>query len=277
MNPRRDKNQKQKQSMKELNLTLHCGGYRTELEAVEKVFTPAPVGRWHPIAHIDLHRCIEKAVAALNLRIVAQVHALARNGNHYFGMYQVVNGHANSEMGLVLGTRNSHDKTFVAGLAAGDGVFACDNLAFWSEVVLGRVHTTNIVRDLPLICNKAVGMLADKWTDMESRVTAYKARELNDEQAHDFIIRSVDAGALTTTGIPTVLKEWRTPSHAEFSADGRTAWRLRNAYTESYKLVENPAILTRRSQVLNGMLDATCGLLCKEKPIIEVDAAVAAN
>ena len=192
---------------------------------MEKVFTPAPVGRWHPIAHIDLHHCIERAVAALNLRIVAQVHALARKGNHYFGMYQVVNGHDNNEMGLVLGTRNSHDKMFVAGLAAGDGVFCCDNLSFWSEVVLSRVHTTNIVRDLPLICNKAVGMLADKWTDMESRIIAYKAHALSDEQAHDFIIRAVDAGALTTTGIPTVLKEWRMPSYAEFSADGRNAWR----------------------------------------------------
>lgn len=257
--------------MKELNMSLSCGGYRTDLETVEKVFTPAPVGRWHPIAHIDLHHCIERAVAALNLRIVAQVHALARKGNHYFGMYQVVNGHDNNEMGLVLGTRNSHDKMFVAGLAAGDGVFCCDNLSFWSEVVLSRVHTTNIVRDLPLICNKAVGMLADKWTDMESRIIAYKAHALSDEQAHDFIIRAVDAGALTTTGIPTVLKEWRMPSYAEFSADGRNAWRLRNAFTESYKAVENPALLTRRSQILNSMLDASCGLLCKDKPVIDIE------
>jgi len=261
--------------MKELNLCLHCGGYRTDLEAVEKVATPAPVGRWHPIPHIDLHRCIEKAVAALNLRIVAQVHALARKGNHYFGLYQVVNGHANEEMGLVIGSRNSHDKTFVAGLAAGDGVFACDNLSFWSEVVLGRVHTTHIVRDLPGICNKAVGMLAEKWTSMEQRVVAYKQHALADAQAHDFIIRAVDAGAITTTAIPTVLKEWRTPSHPEFIADGRTAWTLRNAFTESYKEIENPVILTRRSQIMGGMLDAACGLIRKDKPVVDIETEVA--
>lgn len=263
--------------MKELNLTLHCGGYRAELDAVEKVPTPAPVNRWHPIAHIDLHHCIEKAVSALDLRIVSQVHALARNGNHYFGMYQLVNGHSNDEMGLVLGTRNSHDKTFVAGIAAGDGVFACDNLAFWSEIVLGRVHTTNIVRDLPILCNKAVGLLAEKWTDAEQRMTAYKGHRLADVEVHDFVIRSVDAGAITTTAIPTVLKEWRTPSHPEFAVDGHTAWRLRNAFTESYKAVENPAILTRRSQILNGMLDATCGLIRKDKPVIEVEAVATQN
>lgn len=260
--------------MKELNLCLHCGGYKTDLEAVSQIATPSAVGRWQPIPHIELHHCIERAVASLNLRIVAQVHALARNGQHYFGLYQVVNGHANEEMGLVIGTRNSHDKTFVAGLAAGDGVFACDNLSFWAEVVLGRVHTTHIMRDLPGICNKAVGLLAEKWTGMEQRVAAYKQHVMADEQVHDFIIRGVDAGALTTTGIPTVLKEWRTPSHPEFAADGKTAWRLRNAFTESYKSIENPSILTRRSQIMGGMLDVACGLIRKDKPVIEIEATV---
>lgn len=260
--------------MKELNLCLHCGGYKADLETVEKVVTPLPENRWHPIAHIDLHHCVEKAVAAMNLRIVSQVHALARGGNHYFGLYQVVNGHANEEMGLVIGTRNSHDKTFVAGLAAGDGVFACDNLAFWAEVVLGRMHTTNIVRDLPVICNRAVGLLAEKWTDMEARVLAYKDHSLTEEQVHDLVIRSVDAGALTTTAIPTVLKEWRTPSHEEF-AQGRSVWRLRNAFTESFKAIENPAILTRRSQIMGGLLDTACGLIRKDKPVIEIEAAPA--
>jgi hypothetical protein len=259
--------------MKELNLTLHCGGYRTDLATVEQVPTPKPERRWYPIPHIDVHRCIERAVASQNLRIVSQIHALARNGNHYFGMYQVVNGHENNEMGFVIGSRNSHDKQFVAGLAAGDGVFACDNLAFWADVVLGRMHTTNILRDLPLLCNRAVGILAEKWTDMEQRVTAYKSHTLKDEQVHDFVIRAVDAGAITTTAIPDVLKEWRTPSHEEFAADGASAWRLRNAFTESYKAIANPIIMTRRSQILNGLLDTTCGLVRKDKPVIEVDAS----
>lgn len=253
--------------MKELNLCLHTGGHRAELDAIELVPTPEPVGKWHPIPHIEMHRCVERAVAAINLRIISQVHGLARNGNHYFGLYQVANGHENNEMGLVLGTRNSHDKQFVAGVAAGDGVFACDNLAFWADIVLGRVHTTYIMRDLPGIVNKAVGMLADKWTSVEQRVVVYKQHTLTDERAHDFIVRATDAGALPWTSGRDVIKEWRTPSHPEFAADGKTAWRLRNAFTEAFKGIENPLVLTRRSQVLNGLLDAECGLLAKDKVI----------
>lgn len=248
--------------MKELNLTLHCGGYRTDLEAVEAVPTPAPQNRWHPIPHIELHRSVERSIGNMGLKIASQVHALGRGGNHYFGLYQVV-ANENPEMGLVLGTRNSHNKEFVAGLAAGEGVFACDNLAFWAEVVLGRMHTTHIMRDLPGVCDKAVSMLAEKWTGAEKRVAAYKEHGFTDALAHDFVVRSLDTGVITAQAVPRVLKEWRTPSHAEFTDGGRTAWRLFNAYTEEFKRVENPAALMRRSQVLHGMMSVECGILAR--------------
>lgn len=265
--------------MKSLNLSLHGGSYRCELDRVATVATPQPEKRWMPIPHIAVHQCVEKAIAAAGLRIVTQIHALAANDQRYFGMYQVVNGKENAEMGLVLGTRNSHDKSFVAGIAAGEGVFACDNLAFWAEVVLGRMHTTFINRDLPIICNRAVGMLAEKWTDLEQRVVAYKAHEMSDAQAHDFVIRGLDAGALVNAQIPNVLREWRTPSIPEFGTAGKCAWRLFNAFTENYKPaegrhgVENPAILMRRSQVLHGLMDVECGILAKDK-VIDIKAVV---
>jgi hypothetical protein len=41
----------------------------------------------------------------------------------------------------VLGLRNSHDKTFPAGIVAGASVFVCDNLSFLGEVNFSRQHT----------------------------------------------------------------------------------------------------------------------------------------
>ena len=49
----------------------------------------------------------------------------------------------------VLGLRNSHDKTFPAGIVAGASVFVCDNLSFSGEIKFARKHTRFIVRDLP--------------------------------------------------------------------------------------------------------------------------------
>jgi len=63
----------------------------------------------------------------------------------------------------VLGLRNSHDKTFPAGITAGASVSVCDNLSFSGEVKLARKHTTHITRDLPRLVQSAVGKLMDRW------------------------------------------------------------------------------------------------------------------
>ncbi len=41
--------------------------------------------------------------------------------------------------------RNSHDKTFPAGIVAGTQVPVCDNLSFAGEISLARKHTSNIL------------------------------------------------------------------------------------------------------------------------------------
>jgi hypothetical protein len=245
--------------MKALNLMLHCGGRLATLDAVSDTPTPAAEGIWRPIPHIEVHNSVTRSAERLGLTVVAQTHALGRGGAHYFGLYQLAG--ENPEMGLVLGTRNSHNKEFLAGIAAGEGVFACDNLAFWAEVVLGRKHTTNIMRDLPGLCDKAVGMLAEKWTSAVQRVDTYKRHTLTDEQVHDFAVRAIDAEVIPARALPTVVREWRTPAHAEFTSNGRSAWRLYNAFTEAFKDIGNPATLARRSQVLNAMMNTTCGIM----------------
>jgi hypothetical protein len=83
--------------------------------------------------------------------------------------------------------------------------------------------------------------------------------QVSDPVAHDLVIRAVDANVLPVTQVPAVLSEWRSPSHKEFSADGKTLWRFHNAMTEVWK-GRNLAALPRRSQALHGLLDSVCGL-----------------
>jgi hypothetical protein len=120
-------------------------------------------------------------------------------------------------------------------------------------------HTRHIERDLPRVVHTAVGRLADLRGEQDQRITAYKATELEDRAVHDLVVRAIDAAVLPVTQLPNVLAEWRQPRHAEFSEDGKTAWRLLNAFSESWK-GRNLAALPRRSQALHGLLDAACGL-----------------
>ena len=93
---------------------------------------------------------------------------------------------------------------------------------------------------------------------MDQRIECYKEVEVGDARAHDIVIRSLDAGVVTNSQVPEVLREWRAPSHEAF--EPRTAWSLFNAFTEVHKQV-NPHTSLRRGEALYGLFDAETGAL----------------
>jgi hypothetical protein len=191
------------------------------------------------------------------LHIIQEAHGLWRGGLRYFGLMEVRDGTNADDFGLVVGLRNSHDKSFPAALALGSRVFVCDNLAFSGEVKLSRKHTKHIWRDLPGLVERAVGRLADLRDLQTRRIDAYKASPLTDERiVHDLVVRAVYAQALPATQVVDVVNEWRRP-RPEFQP--RTAWSLFNAFTEVLK--GSLTLLPTRTQALHGLLDSHVGLL----------------
>ncbi len=243
--------------MKLMNLCLHTGARSVSREAVIDVPTPTPTATWVPVPHDRLLTSVEQALGGAGLHVVSQAHGITREGARYFGLLQVANGQNDADFGLIVGLRNSHDQSFPAGLVIGANVFVCDNLSFSGEVRLARRHTVHIGRDLPQLVNRAVGRLQDLRTRQSERFGAYRQREFSDSQAHDLVIRALDNRVVPVTKVPLVLKEWRTPRHPEFR-DGKTAWRLFNAFTEAVK--GNLDELPRRTQALHGLMDLACGL-----------------
>lgn len=239
-------------------LMLHCGAHHVAREEVARVVTPERTRTWVPVRHNTLIDTVQAALEGVGLSVAAEAHALARDGNRYFGLLQVTDHDPAGEFGLVVGLRNSHDQSFPAGLVVGASVFVCDNLSFSGEVRLARKHTAHVERDLPQLVSRAVGRLGELRRGQEERFAAYRQAELADGAAHDLVIRAIDARVLPVTRVPLVLKEWRTPRHPEFTSVGKTAWRLFNAFTESLK--GNLDQLPRRTQALHGLLDITCGL-----------------
>jgi len=212
---------------------LHCGSRHVDREQVESSLTPARTDTWVPIGHHRLLEQVEDSLAGVGLNVVNQAHALSADQRRYFGLLEVVNGQQHGDYGLVLGLRNSHDKSFPAALAVGSAVFVCDNLSFSGEITIARRHTRFIERDLPELVQRAIGRLGDLRGLQDQRITRYKATRLTDMRAHHLIIRALTARVLPATTIPKVVTEWRRPSHPEFAEGGRTAWRLFNAVTEA--------------------------------------------
>lgn len=240
-----------------LDLKVAGSGEPVTAADLVKIKTPAPTPSFFPIPH---HRLLEQVQATLEksgLKILAQHHVTAHDGARYFGLMQVAGRQESVDYSLVVGLRNSHDKSIVAGLACGAGVHACTNLSFSGEVTIARKHTRFAERDLPTLIESAVGRLGDLRRHQGDRIAAYKGVELADAKAHDLVIQALDARIVPVTRVPAVLSEWRKPSHDEFKP--RNAWSLFNAFTEVLKdssLFQRPVA----TQALHGLLDTAVGL-----------------
>jgi hypothetical protein len=239
-------------------LLLHCGG---ELKSKEEVFAvppPLATASYVPLSYESFVTRIEKQLLAENIKIKDEKLALAKEGQRMFGLMVIeLPGFETLDHSCVLGFRNSYDKSCSTGLCIGATVFVCDNLSFsGSEVTFHRKHTTNLLRDLSWIITETVSKLPTRFSAQSECFNRYKALELSDEQAHDFVIRLYDDRAINVTEIPGVLKEWRTPRHPEFAETGKTGWRLFNAVTETIKgdLWRLPA----KTKILHEILDEEC-------------------
>jgi len=259
-------------------LMLHCGANNATREQVAAVQTPPNTATWFPIAHETLIQRVEQALGSMNMRVTQAAHALTKGGNRYFGLLQVANCQKTmDDYAYVLGLRNAHDMAFTASFVVGASVFVCDNLSFSGEIRVDRKHTKEIERDLPILTSRAVGLLSQKWNVMNDRIARYKEVEVTDQQAHDFIIRSLDVEATTLKQVPAILKEWRTPRHPEF-AERKSAWRLFNAYTEVAK-ESSLTLLPRRTISLHALMDGQVGFAAPADKVVEgleADAATVA-
>ena len=238
------------------NLILHCGARAAERQEIINVPTPRSTESWTPIPHIKLVSHVETTIRSKGLIVGTQAHSLTHDGMRYFGLMEIQRRESDQDYCWVLGLRNSHDKTFPAGIVAGSSVFCCDNLAFSGEVKLARKHTRFIMRDLPQLVQSAVGKLMERWHHQDERIGSYKLTDLDDRTAHDLVVRAFDVGVCCNRHIPLVLHEWRQPRHEEFAS--RNVWSLFNAFTESLK--GNLIDLPRRTEALHGLLDNHVGL-----------------
>jgi len=264
--------------MNKLNLMLHAGGSAATREQLASVVTPSPEGRWFPISHNTLLDTVEGELGKLGMRIVNETFGLANNGQRMFGLLQIANGHNSEDYSWVAGIRNSMDKTFPAGLCVGSGVFVCDNLAFSSEIVFGRRHTTNIMRDLPMLVTRACGELATKWDTQGKRYDAYKATGLENRDAKALLFDAFTSDVFNTRQIRPVINEWLTPRHPEFK--DRTVWSLFNCVTENLKPKESDSgtalwDLPVRTSKLHAICDAACGLDFSDLKAVEPVALAA--
>ena len=217
---------------------------------------PKQTDSYVPVPHNQLVSMIRGNLEQANLKVVQESHILWRNGQRYFGLMQVNHPDLHSaDSAMVVGVRNSYDKSLPAMITSGNQVFVCDNLAFNGEIVLGRKHTKNIFEDLAGLIGSAMDVLFKNWKTHFARINAYKDFDLGDLQAHDLIAKSFLLGAISKTQVADVIEQWHRPNHSEFR--DRNLYGLHSAFTETWK--GRLDLLPNNSRLIHSEFDKVAG------------------
>ena len=208
---------------------------KVESEQLAQVPTPSATDTHTPIPHALLADRTRNVIDKAGLSITEEEHALARDGQRYFGGF-ALKGDAlggDDSRKLVLGLRNAHDKSFAASVCIGNSMMVCENLCFSSDVKLARRHTVNILRDLNTVLSSAVSRVTSHWVDMGKRISSYKETELSRESASNLVVDLAEMGAFPARSVYKAIQEFRNPRHEEFK--GGSLWTLYNGVTEHLK------------------------------------------
>lgn len=243
------------------NLMLHAGANLTTANEVRLCETPPATETHFPIPHAELiQTVIDYAKGSHGYELGTQAHALTPGGMRYFGLFEVQSDR--QDYNPVIGLRNSHDKAFSASLVMGSSVFVCDNLAFSGEVKIARKHTRNIMRDLPLMVERAFAKVEGVRQLMDKRIEAYKAASLTPADRDHLLMEAARNNALSWSGLGKVVQEYNAPAHQahEFGVERDSAWYLFNCCTEVLKTRSRSGADPRWTTFLHRVFDQAVDL-----------------
>jgi hypothetical protein len=204
-----------------------------ERKALEGVVMPEATRSYAPVGHHTFLNLVEDKLADVGFRFGSTEHGLTKNGARYFGIVQLLGGGVGNEQhAMVMSIRNSLDKAFAAMIGFGAHVFVCENLCFSAEQVVGRKHTTNIMRDLPGLVVSCVSQTKAMSHVQDQRFEVYQDQKLTDNKADSLIIEMLRRKVINTQRVEKVVNEWYEP---ETNHGPKRAWRLFNAATEALK------------------------------------------
>jgi hypothetical protein len=219
-------------------LILHSGGVPATFEELGGFELPPETSSYKPLGHQDLVRMATKRTRR-ELDYDGEMewsHGVNKEGQQYFGVCKLTDLHLTEQQCLVMGLRNSYDKSMSGAVAYGGSMFVCDNLSFFGSLItVMRKHTTNIVRDLQRLFVEALENVIEDTTVHAEAIEKWQAIPCSQDDGYRNLGLMRGKGLLTPTITNNAFREWQNPRQ-EFFKD-RNVFSLYNATTEAMKAV----------------------------------------
>ena len=210
------------------SLLTHCGADKIDEAAVATIVPPQRTKTWNPIPHKMLIEQVDTAASRLGLEATSRDFAISHEGHRLFGV--ICYKSEFSDMEMAVGLRNSTDKSMAAGVCLGNHVFVCDNMAFSSEVVMQKKHSSRIDEHLVDMVQGAYDQFIEAYHKDRLTYDRWKEVEVNEDQAAALLVRAAQRRALPGAGILKTFELFQEPPHPEYGRN--TAWTLYNAATQ---------------------------------------------
>ena len=218
----------------------------TELRTIK---TPAATKTWTPTAHIDVVTTIKDVIKSNDWKFrnpkSAFTTSVTPDGSKLFGTTEVLipDFKEDEEFGMVLGFRNSHDKTIALRFSVGTKVFLCSNLMISADFWIRREHTSKInVRDE---VERALGLVPDAAAAFNDHFATMRNIKINHEQGIAFLVEAVRKGALPLVDLMKARDSFTSAFEQDaHKADklelgsilhGKSMWGAFNSVTEQWK------------------------------------------
>jgi len=269
----------EKPNMKPQNILAHKGGISMDsLEDFASLKDPIPMGPKHyPTRHDWSFNEVKEGLVPQGWRIDWEQYVLHQDQDKNIDNAFMLLGIGSTDMQgndyeRIIGARNSGTQHFSLQVGAGNRVFVCDNMAFCAEFVVGRKHTKNIMRDVPILMGSAMADISNAFMSQDRRIELYKGIELDRKGEHDIMMECVRRGAVPPSQLNHWIKEVDSPSHEEFTDS--SAWSFQNSFTEVAKRW-NFHTMQHRTEVLTGVMDRVLDIESEINPEKNVDATIA--
>jgi hypothetical protein len=235
------------------SLMLKGGTRQVTVEELARIPCPEPQGRWRPVPHSTVLTYATTALRDAGYQIDTLDLGTARDDERFFAT-MVLSAPLAPGVSTAVGIRSSIDKSISLQWCCGSRVFVCSNMAFASQTVISRKHTTNGVERYQEAIAKAVSGLAEYRALESARIKVLQHTGLKDVDAESYLLRAYEQQILSPRTLPTALAEWRKPSFEEFA--DRTAWNLFNAVTFALapRAKSNPQAHAAATVRLGGLL-----------------------
>jgi hypothetical protein len=223
-------------------LMLHRGAEKLGRQDLLALPSPDSTDTHTVLPHSQFVAQTLEALAYRRIEVVKDEYGVSKDGMRMFGAMTLSLGEdadRPDRVNLVLGLRNSHDKTFSLGMVAGFRVFVCDNLSFQGDFfALARKHSKKLMDGFVDSVAIGVDRVQRHFLPMQQRVDVWRNHTLPDIEARELIYKAFIEEAVDVPKhlAKAVHRHYFEPPHPAF--EPRTLWSLQNSFTEAFKALE---------------------------------------